>query len=452
MTKSKKQSFKDAAAKPNTVLDMANGKVKDTVGNVVAILNLLGVEIRYNELTDLDELDGKPINDRVSNALWTRASREYEFQPSDRVWDRTIETVGTENSFHPVQDYLDPLVWDGTFRIDTFFADYFGAAPTDLNRAIGRIWLMAAVRRARKPGVKFDTMIVLEGKQGSEKSSALAALAIKDEWFTDSLPFNASEKKFAEHTQGKWIIEFAELSGLKKGDAEHVKTVLSRWKDRARLAWKRKAQDYQRSCVLAGTTNDQKYLMDPTGSRRFWPIKTGKIKLSDLKRDVDQIWAEASVAEAAGESIVLDQKLWACAGEIQRDRTNDHPWVDAFMKIGDTVPEGAPIKVRTTDVWASLGIDVGRRTAQHSKDLGASMRQNNYESKSASFTAKEKGKKAWCTVKEPGDNRVMVTVKWKLDRQGAPYSGEWVASAPVVNPGQGTLADGQGPKDDEIPF
>lgn len=455
MAKPKKRSRKDAAKKPNTVLDKSdNGKVRNTPDNVIKVLSMMGASIKYNMLTDLDELDGVAINDRVKNALWVRSAREHEYQPTLKVWNDTIETIGGENAFHPVQDYLDRVQpsWDGTKRIDTFFVDYFGAAGTEFNCAAGRLWLIAAVRRARKPGTKFDTMVVLEGVQGSEKSSALEVLAIREEWFTDSLPFNATQKVFIEHTLGKWIIEFAELSGLRKSDSEKIKTVLSRRIDRARLAWKTDAQDYKRTCVLAGTTNDNKYLSDPTGNRRFWPVKTGKIDLAGLKRDVNQLWAEAAVAESSDESIVLEQRLWKMAGDVQRDRTNDHPWIDAFMKIADAVYEGTPIKVRTTDVWASLGIDVGRQTMQNNKDLGASMRANHYENKTASFSAKEKGKKAWCTVKEPGDNRVMVTVKWKLDRGPAPYSGEWVASATVADTLPGTVDDGRPPKENDIPF
>jgi predicted P-loop ATPase len=145
-----------------------------------------------------------------------------------------------------------------------------------MSARVGRLWLVAAVRRIREPGCKFDEMLVLESPtQGLDKSSALAALAVKDDWFTDQLPLNADDKKVIETLAGRWIVEAAEL-----------KAFLSQRIDRARMSYGRLVTEVPRQCVIVGTTNDDAYLRDSTGNRRFWPVKIDRFDLAALRRDV----------------------------------------------------------------------------------------------------------------------------------------------------------------------
>jgi hypothetical protein len=146
--------------------------------------------------------------------------------------------------------------------------------------------------------------------QGLDKSSALAVLAGNGEWFTDSLPLGADDKKVIETLKGRWIVEAAELQGLRKGDVEHLKAFLSRRIDRGRPAYGRLPIEAPRQCVIIGTTNSERYLRDSTGNRRFWPVRVARFDLDALRRDHDQIWAEAAAIEAKGESIRLDPRLY----------------------------------------------------------------------------------------------------------------------------------------------
>ena len=139
----------------------------------------------------------------------------------------------------PVFDYLDAL-WDGKPRVDRWLTTYAGAEDSEYVRAVGALMLIAGVRRIRKPGCKFDEMLVLEQpNQGTDKSSALAVLAVNDDWFCDDLPLNTDSKGVIEALRGRWIIEVAELSGMRKAEVEHVKSLLSRRIDRARMAYGR---------------------------------------------------------------------------------------------------------------------------------------------------------------------------------------------------------------------
>lgn len=167
--------------------------------------------------------------------------------------------------------------------------------------------MIAGVRRVRKPGCKFDEALILESEQGKGKSTALKVLAGGDEHFTDALQMNSDSKVVIEQSRGKWIIELPELSGMKKAEVESVKANMARTSDRARGAYGRIAEEIARSFVFAGTTNSDKYLSDPTGNRRFWPVKVGTIDLAALKRDRDQLWAEAATRERARPRLVVAQ-------------------------------------------------------------------------------------------------------------------------------------------------
>src|SRR5262249_47016077 len=212
--------------------------------------------------------------------------------------------------FHPVRDYLDGLQWDGVPRIDRWLITYAGAEDSKYTRAVSALFLIAGVRRVRQPCCKFDEMMILEQPtQGTEKSSALAVLAVREEWFTDDLPLNVEGKRVIEALRGKWIVEAAELSGMKKADIAHLNALLSRRRDTARMAYGRLPLEMPRQCIIAGTTNKSEYLRDTTGNRRYWPVLIVQFDLAALRRDLDQLWAEAAVREAKGESIRLAREL-----------------------------------------------------------------------------------------------------------------------------------------------
>ena len=206
-------------------------------------------------------------------------------------------------------------------------------------------------------------------------------MAVRREWFIDDLPLTSDSKKAIEQTTGKWIVEVAEMSGLRKVDVENLKAFLSRRVDRARPAYGRSAIDQPRQFITFGTTNHTLYLKDLTGNRRFWPLKVGEIKLDDVERDRDQLWAEAAAREAAGASIRLDPSLWDAAAAEQRERTVDDPWHELLAEVfGDL--KG---KVRGADVWDIVGVDEARRTQVHNERLGSAMKALGFERKSLNF-------------------------------------------------------------------
>jgi len=188
--------------------------------------------------------------------------------------------------------------------------------------------MIGAVARAMDPGCKNDQMLVLEGDQGTGKSTGVRYL-FGDRFFTDELPDFHSKDSFLQ-LQGSWCVEVAELAALSKAEVKDVKKFLSRLVDKYRPPFGRLTIQVPRRTVLIGTVNPEEgqgYLKDPTGGRRFWPVETSRIDLQGILRDRDQLWAEAVHAYRAGERWHLeDVEAIAEALEQQELRRETDPW------------------------------------------------------------------------------------------------------------------------------
>ena len=306
--------------------------------NLAAAFVWLGWEFSYDEFSDRYQVEGltgfKELNDAAVQRLRFDIHDKFGFLPDEKLVFDYCRNEARRNTFDPVCDYFDRVQWDwdGTERIDRFLIDYAGAEDTPYVRAVSALMFTAIVRRNRRPGSKFDEMIVLESDQGKDKSSALEALALRPEWFSDSFPMSADNRETLEHATGKIIVELAELQGIRRADIEHVKAMLSRTVDRGRLAYARTPVEVARRFIFIGTSNGTAYLQDATGNRRFWPVTVKTFRLKELRRDLDQLWGEAAMREASGASIRLDQSLWGAAAAEQDKRLAAHadPFADAL--------------------------------------------------------------------------------------------------------------------------
>lgn len=310
--------------------------LENSVWNEMLILNNDRdfANFAFNEMAHRVEITGTVPWDRPEgNKFWRdadtaqmKAMIDVRYVPfSSRNHDVAFTKVADDRHFHPVRDYLDALpAWDGKLRCDALLVRYFNANDTRYVRAVTRKTLTGAVARIYRPGTKFDSMLVLDGLQGIGKSTLPRMLA-GDEFYSETLSLtDMSDKTGAEKLQGFWIVEIAELAGMKKADIEKVKAFLSTSDDKYRPSYGKTVESHPRQCVIIGSVNGERgYLRDITGNRRFWVVKLNqeeqqrKWRLSPEERD--QIWAEAKHYYEQGEPLYLEEELIADAEAAQRD-------------------------------------------------------------------------------------------------------------------------------------
>jgi len=259
--------------------------------------------------------------------------------PSVLVHEATVVAAG-KHPYHPVREYLDLLEWDRTPRLDRWLVDYAGAQDTPYTRAVGSKWLISAVARVMNPGIKVDHMLILEGVQGIGKSSGLRALF--DPWFTDEIS-ELGSKDASINLVGVWLVEFAELDAMSRSEVRRVKAFLTRTTDRYRPPFGRFALDAPRQCVFAGSVNEDTYLNDPTGGRRFWPVKSKAVRVQELHAIKGQLWAEAYDRFKAGEKFYLtDADILLDAKKEQAARQQEDAWdsaINAFIADTSLMPK-----------------------------------------------------------------------------------------------------------------
>ena len=306
------------------------GMYKASNKNIVTILendiNLKG-KIAYNLFSNRTMVKGdlpwRSISDKVRGDIWQDSDDAnlrvyiditYGIVAPYKINDG-LAIIEKKNKYHPIIDYLNSNTWDKISRVDTLMIDYLGAEDCEYTRSITRKMLVAAVSRVFNPGIKFDYMLVLVGRQGIGKSYIINLLG--REWYSDSLN-TVYGKEAYEQLQNAWILEMAELSATKKADAEAIKHFISKTEDSYRQAYGRRVDTFKRQCVFFGTTNENEFLKDRTGNRRYWPLMVGVNKplknlFKDLnKNEINQIWAEALYLYKCGEKLILE-------GDVERE-------------------------------------------------------------------------------------------------------------------------------------
>jgi predicted P-loop ATPase len=331
------------------------GAITKDVGNVVLILkNAPGFQgaLAYNEMSYgvswvrepsydvgfVAPLGGEALVDEHGTYVSQVLAYYFNLSVGDSIVWKAMLKAAHEQKFHPVRDYLDGLQWDGVERLSKWLHTYLGCEDTEYNSAIGRWWLISAVARGYRPGCQVDHVLVLEGGQGKGKSQAVKALG--DPWVLENLPDIRDQKATAEVIGDQWIIELAELDAIKGAGVTKIKSFITQQFDKYRPAYAHATVKRPRPCVFVATTNEYTYLIDPTGARRFWPTTVGTIDLAALRRDRDQLWAEARALYRGGDPLndPLDEPWWpseALKGAIQEQqeaRRQPLPWEEKIAK------------------------------------------------------------------------------------------------------------------------
>jgi predicted P-loop ATPase len=365
----------------------------------VTLLSYAGDVVR-----EIKPIDGKLTNDALT-VLRHRFDERFGFDPTDKLILDAVKTLAFQNEFDPILELLDQAQaeWDRTPRLDTWVIRYLKCKDMPLNKVIGRKVLIAACRRARQPGCKFDNVTVLEGDEGWYKSTTISTLA-GDDFFSDQNILGARDKEIQEQLSGVWMHEMADMTGMKKAEVEHVKSFASRQNDRARPAYGHVLEHKPRRSIDWATTNDEEYLQSQTGNRRFWPLACGVIDIEALRRDRLQLLGEAAYYESQDESLVLPESLWPNAKAEQEKRRVKHPWEDILanmpevtnryddidfpgikqtVQIIHTADDGAGFvrqEVSSADILAYvLRIPIAQQQRRHTMDLSTIMKLAGWE-------------------------------------------------------------------------
>jgi hypothetical protein len=348
-----------------------------SIANITLALDRLGVALTFDAFARKPFISyhgrGELLEEDNATDLWLDVDQKELFRPTKDLFIDVLKARARQASFHPILDYLASLEWDGTPRLDTWLTSAGSAANTTYTRSVASLVLIAAVRRVRVPGVKFDEMLILESPtQGLLKSTAIRTLCHDPKWYGDDLPLGSDAKSVIERTSGKWLIEASDLSGMRASEHEKLKSMLSRQVDGpVRLAYARLATEVPRQFILIGTTNSSSYLSDTTGNRRFWPVLVKEMDVAWLRANRDQLWAEAAHREHLGEPIRLDTTLWAAASLQQQERVFNHPWLEALNTEYAMAADGA--RVSPDEIWNFLGVPMDRRTMGGNRTIAASM-------------------------------------------------------------------------------
>jgi putative DNA primase/helicase len=306
-------------------------------------LRSFNISFRYDIFHDQYLIGDRALQLRIGEnidhailVLRTEIIRKFQFEPRPEIIKSAVYRMCIGRAFDPMRDYLDSLVWDGVKRIDNWLITYCGADDDELNRQVGRKVLLAAVRRAKSPGVKFDQILTLQGPEGVGKSTLIKVLAGGDDFYSDGADiFIRSARGVQEDSIGAWLYEIPEIDLVLQDAkvARRVKGFASQTHDKARAAYGRAVVNRGRRFIFIATCNSNDYLVAEVGYRRFWTVTVGKIDLEAVKRDRDQLWAEAAKAEGLDEDLMIDQALWGEANKRADERRVIDPWEDILCNV-----------------------------------------------------------------------------------------------------------------------
>lgn len=283
---------------------------------------------------------------------------------SDETVAKAAMYYANKNVRNEPKDWMESLIWDGKERIDRFFIDCLGADDSEYTRSASKNMWIGLIARIYKPGCQVDNMVILEGNQGAFKTTTLRTIGGK--WYT-AINESVQSKDFFLVLHGRMIIEIPEMHTFSRADVNKIKQIITCTTDRFRMPYARTAQDHPRQSIFIGTTNDSHYLSDPTGGRRFWPVKCNRIDVELMQEQRDQLFAEAVAKYKKGD-------LWWLmpaeeTAKAQEERRNHDAWEDqiSYFLIEKDV-------TTTIDIMAYMKIDIANVDILKQRRLGSVMR------------------------------------------------------------------------------
>lgn len=354
-------------------------------------------------------------HDDAELAAWFERKDTYRLNVSTMVAREAAGAVAYRHKFHPVREYLESLTWDQEERIPKFFETYCAvqalesaqpdaehAVPREVIKKFALNFFIAAVARVYKPGCKADLMLVLEGEQGSKKSSLVELLSGGSQYYVD-LGTSPADKDFYQIIQGRWLVEISELASFAKAETSHIKRAVSASTDTFRPSYARYVQQFPRECLFFGTANDSDWQRDATGGRRFMPLWVGMIDFDGISAVRDQLWAEAVYRFKEGEPWWM---LPPGAATEQEARYVEDPWAEPVVRwLNSEDAALAPLKTATASeiMENALKIEPKKQDRVAQRRIGELMRRLGWKRMQRRVGASKAGRSRIWLYKRPDE-------------------------------------------------
>lgn len=399
----------------------SNGSVRPCRENVVLALDglpdkgITGVPevlgcIAFNEFTNSvvktrqtpwgtpagpwDESDELELGNYLTHVHWLPPC-------SRQTLEEAVTMVARRHRYHPARQYFEAQrgTWDGVPRLASWLARITLKGPLDRDdprrpylARVGTWMMMAIVDRVLNPGCKFDYMPIFESRQQGWGKSTLCAI-LGGEWFADT-GLVLGDKDSYQNLQGILVYEWGELDSLSKSEITKVKQFISSQKDRFRASFDRRPKDYPRQVVFIGTTNESHYLTDPTGNRRFWPIRLERpIDLAWVREFLPQLYAEALHYLERGDRYyptvseqreLFDPQQNERAVESSLESAIRKFLYDDGQKISVTGLNGSLLNsIALNDLLSAVGLTIDKQTPAQVKQASAALGRLGWERKRA---------------------------------------------------------------------
>lgn len=371
----------------------SKGRIEALIENVVSALqqpDFCGMDLRCDTFRDevVYAVPGQPDqwvafkDNHYTSLRCTLAGRGFKAVSREMVRDALISVV-EHRKVDSAQVWLEGLTWDGVNRVDGFYERYFGVAPGPYTTAVSRYIWTAMAGRVVVPGCQADMVPILTGAQGLGKTRGVRAM-VPDDTFRE-LSFHQSEETRARLMRGALMVELGELSGLRSREIETIKAWITRSKEDWVPKYVEKMHTFYRRCVIQGTTNDEQFLNDPTGARRWLPLGVGDVDVEGIARDRDQLWAEALLLHRAG------GVAWQAAHTLAEAEHGNYQLADAYEAplekwlttpdLDGTLPGAKPFTMHDA-LTSGLYMHAKDINATHQRRCAAALRALGFRNKS----------------------------------------------------------------------
>ena len=354
------------------------GRIEATISNAAKAVvrpDVVDIDIRFDQFRD--EIMFAPAGSgqwqAFTDADYARLRITMEkrgFKPVGRELIRDVVLLAAdEQPFDSATTWLNGLEWDGVPRIETFYHTHFGTADTPYTRAVSMYMWTALAGRVLEPGVKADMVPILVGPQGCGKSSGVEALSPDPAFFTE-ISFAEKDDDLARKMRGRLVAEIGELRGLNTKELESIKAFVTRTHENWIPKYREFATQFPRRLVFVGTTNEDEFLADKTGNRRWLPVEVSKVDVKAIKTDLLLLWAEAreTFKRLGGIQFRDAERLGA---SVHEQYTIKDAWLETVEKWLDTpdlmtndIPRNCEFLLTSDVLKEAIGLDsrnIGKR-------------------------------------------------------------------------------------------